>query len=695
MPRSYKIRRNRFRWNKSDLYDDVRYEADSLHNYVPKRHDRAGKARNPRRSNPSNAFVKHAVQMNLVQNNVSPPSHSTGLMQGEIWVRVRIVSAAGYSVDWLREALNSACGTQFRLYNIMTECNNRVVFIKMRQRQLPECRKMVQSVRDPIEGKPLVIDLTVVPEPSVPSPNINQDANSEIIDSSLPTTWLEALQRCFVERFQATSACLDLSSLHTDPTLLSQGLYLPLNKSSVADALVNILRQNNAKLSSLNLASNRLSNLYAFSGLWKSGPCANPYPAVSIQRLDLSANPLSHLNLLLPLRGIQNLVELDLSDTPVMLRNETNDKSLAAFAFSLALYVVLSLGSIDKTLFPSPIEAEEFGNGQELPATIQFAVEQGITTESSESLNKLPLPESVLGYFPNDTIRLPLLTFLKGYLNKFDMERRGEHLLPYYSANSVLTISTSPFFSGGCGYSGLSGSGGGNNQPVSATITMPETGRRVLLCTARLPDVYLSRSRNLLRCRDETRRRDLIARGTLGIASQLDSLPCTEHLLDTLSIDVIFHSVHKLSVPSISSAASSCPANRPAELRKVLRCFSRTMILVAPEGHIIQEDFIISNPSHALVKKHIFDVEHSAKMTIPLQPSKAGALEAPVTPASNLPTSATSRDDHLRLFCQRTGMNEAFARQCLEEYQWDFARAAESFDLMHAAGSIPAAAFVR
>ncbi len=91
---------------------------------------------------------------------------------------------------------------------------------------------------DPNLGKPIVCDLAEVKEPEVPS----LDATNPI----LPEEWVAALRQAFLERFQTTTRILDLSSLHTDSTLLSKGFYIPLNRTAVFSTFIAILQENNA-----------------------------------------------------------------------------------------------------------------------------------------------------------------------------------------------------------------------------------------------------------------------------------------------------------------------------------------------------------------------------------------------------------------------------------------------------------------
>ncbi|KAF5396704.1 hypothetical protein PHET_10211 [Paragonimus heterotremus] len=127
-------------------------------------------------------------------------------------------------------------------------------------------------------------------------------------------------------------------------------------------------------------------------------------------------------------------------------------------------------------------------------------------------------------------------------------------------------------------------------------------------------------------------------------------------------------------------------------LRKILRCFSRTMILVAPGGHIIQDDFIISNPSPALCKKYITNVACNSQThtnnSTSVPPQSGPQLNAAVSTAD--PNTQLLMVAELR---QRSGMNEAYSRQCLEEYHWNLDAALNAFQNLNAAGKLPSEAF--
>lgn len=105
----------------------------------------------------------------------------------------------------------------------------------------------MQSIHDPTSNILLGVDMSTVYEPRVS--NVSNSSGSNGVPSSLPIHWIDALRQCFLQRFQLNTRSLDLSNLHLDSSLLSQGLYLPLNRDVVVSALVNILRENKAQVS--------------------------------------------------------------------------------------------------------------------------------------------------------------------------------------------------------------------------------------------------------------------------------------------------------------------------------------------------------------------------------------------------------------------------------------------------------------
>ena len=98
---------------------------------------------------------------------------------------------------------------------------------------------------NPATGSAVVCDVRPCSEPEVPLPTVGAaNAGSGL----LPEPWMNTLRECFKERFQVTSRVLDISSLHTDVSLLNKGYFIPLNKTVVFSSFIAILQENNAKV---------------------------------------------------------------------------------------------------------------------------------------------------------------------------------------------------------------------------------------------------------------------------------------------------------------------------------------------------------------------------------------------------------------------------------------------------------------
>ncbi|KAL7053063.1 hypothetical protein AAHC03_026105 [Spirometra sp. Aus1] len=650
----YKSKRYHFH---RDSYEDL--DADVSHDDFGSRsfnrQERSGGKHSSRRQFNNNINVE-AVR-NTIGGNLggSPQSCQTyGLAVGESWLRVTVILGAHIPLDFLKENLGAAFGIPIRAFNLFTRNNNLTFFLKVRTKQIQTYRKATSTVMDPNSGKPIICDLSLVREPEMPPPSPGSQA--------LPDLWTEALRQCFTERFQTTTRVLDLSSLHTDPTLLSKGLYIPLNRTSVFSTFVSILQENSAQLSALNLSNNRLNHLQSFADIAaKAGPVA-----FSVERIDLSGNFFHHPNNLQPLQFIPGLTSLDVTETPLggKLQNPAQAKALQA----RILHFVPAL----KTL-----------NGAPVRSSVEFAVER--ERPSGNPVNRVPLPASIQGYFPNDEVKLPLLSFLKEYFARYDCSPRGTNLISYYTPASILTCS-------------LNGTSHGSNRGVMETIEVcsgdGEPQKKMVLMTGHLDDSYFKNNRNILRCRDEGRRKELVSVGTVSICSALERFPATEHLLESFSIDVIFHSANQMlfNVTGVFYEVKQ-PANANSGLRKVLRCFARTMVLVAPGGHILQDDLIISNPPDSLVQRYIRDVKKQSLLnavSVPPPPSAPSGSFISTGPNANL----ADRDVVLAEFRRQTGMNATYARQCLEEFGWNFETALNSFQIAHSANKIPPSAFV-
>lgn len=106
----------------------------------------------------------------------------------------------------------------------------------------------IKAIVNPNTNSPIVCDVKACLEPDVPASTM-ENSDARIAASLLPESWMAALKECFKERFQLATNILDLSSLHTDLTLLNRGYYIPLNKNIVFSSFIVILQENNAKVS--------------------------------------------------------------------------------------------------------------------------------------------------------------------------------------------------------------------------------------------------------------------------------------------------------------------------------------------------------------------------------------------------------------------------------------------------------------
>lgn len=110
-----------------------------------------------------------------------------------------------------------------------------------------ESIQAIKAIVNPTNNTPIICDVKACFEPDVPSSTF-ANADAGISAALLPESWMNALRECFKERYQTTSKVLDLSSLHTDLTLLNRGYFIPLNKNIVFSSFLAILQENNARV---------------------------------------------------------------------------------------------------------------------------------------------------------------------------------------------------------------------------------------------------------------------------------------------------------------------------------------------------------------------------------------------------------------------------------------------------------------
>jgi len=189
---------------------------------------------------------------------------------------------------------------------------------------------------------------------------------------------------------------------------------------------------------------------------------------------------------------------------------------------------------------------------------------------------------------------------------------------------------------------------------------------------------YMARSRNLMRVSDPTKRKTYLRQGKLAICAFLAELPKSEHDITSFTLDVPFATERLMSF-TVSGIFRE-PENEGGPSGQVIRHFNRVFVVV-PQG----QGFCIVN-----------DMLY---ITIPTNYQKKnwGIPQISVEPAAQNPIQnqldATSKQTMISTLAQKTGLNENFARMCLEESNWNLINATEAFTNAQREGKIPLQAF--
>jgi len=189
---------------------------------------------------------------------------------------------------------------------------------------------------------------------------------------------------------------------------------------------------------------------------------------------------------------------------------------------------------------------------------------------------------------------------------------------------------------------------------------------------------YMARSRNLMRVSDPTKRKTYLRQGKLAICAFLAELPKSEHDITSFTLDVPFATERLMSF-TVSGIFRE-PENEGGPSGQVIRHFNRVFVVV-PQG----QGFCIVN-----------DMLY---ITIPTNYQKKnwGIPQISVEPAAPNPIQnqldASSKQTMISTLAQKTGLNENFARMCLEESNWNLINATEAFANAQREGKIPLQAF--
>uniref|UniRef100_A0A8C5H039 Nuclear RNA export factor 1-like n=1 Tax=Gouania willdenowi TaxID=441366 RepID=A0A8C5H039_GOUWI len=125
---------------------------------------------------------------------------------------------------------------------------------------------------------------------------------------SRKVTDCDGYKQCMSKRFDGSQQALDLTSIHTDPDMVSQDVKMVLNRKTNMEAVIKIVEENIPQLTSLNLSHNCIQRLDELSELVTKVP--------HLKALNLSHNDLKSEHELDKLKGLK-LVELWLVRNPL------------------------------------------------------------------------------------------------------------------------------------------------------------------------------------------------------------------------------------------------------------------------------------------------------------------------------------------------------------------------------------------
>lgn len=121
------------------------------------------------------------------------------------------------------------------------------------------------------------------------------------------------------------------------------------------------------------------------------------------------------------------------------------------------------------------------------------------------------------------------------------------------------------------------------------------------------------------------------------------------------------------------------------------RIFQKTLVIVPNNGGFcIKNEMLHINNATPAQARNSFKAP-APQVTPPTAPSTS--VQQP-TPVAGAPDDATKMK-MIQAMCQQSNMNIEWSRKCLEETNWDFARAGFVFGELYKQNKIPPEAFVK
>ena len=286
------------------------------------------------------------------------------------------------------------------------------------------------------------------------------------------------------------------------------------------------------------------------------------------------------------------------------------------------------------------------------------------------------IPTSKSSFLGPDNTSKIVLAFIENYYKVFDSGKRDD-LIMGYDSNSFFSISVN------------------TDSTVRRGPGFPE---------------YTKYSRNLVRCKDSSKRRSLLLSGRIDIVHQLRQLPQTQHNPESFIVDVMCASPNSIvfNVWGVFYESSA------EQNRGVMRGFSRTFhIAINGDSILIKNDQLTlhqATESSSNAPMRLQQRENDTPNTIIVQSSIIpNLLPVPVVPTlpyhipppSNfglthtLPQTdiqvpiITPQEQLIQRLSQDTRLKPAWAQNCLEQNEWNYENALEAFRILQQQNNIP------
>lgn len=285
-------------------------------------------------------------------------------------------------------------------------------------------------------------------------------------------------------------------------------------------------------------------------------------------------------------------------------------------------------------------------DGVELPPVISFDI----------GAEDIQLPASKGNFFISEDSRRVVLIFLEQFLGVYDSDDRQPLLHAYHDA-ALMSLTCSP---------------PGQSSHSSARL-----------------DAYLKDSRNLKRIDDTQRRHRLLHQGKVDIVAFINKLPKTTHDPTSLTVDVPVASNH-LMVASVTGLF-----REREQQHSTIRFFQRVFVIVP-----FNEGFCIVNEQFHIMCATPEQVKNAFKEQVAVQaPAAPVSVVAAAVNDLNLnpwnPAAIDPKQQMIIDFSQQSGMNQQWSSKCLEENNWDFETARNTFNVLFKSNMVPPEAFIK